>query len=49
MKKHYNEPVPLLSSVNPEIGSFFDEILIKALAKKPSDRYKNMQEFVEAI
>lgn len=48
-EKHLNEPFPLLSSLAPEVGSFFDEVLVKATTKNPADRYKDTISFVEAV
>jgi len=48
-EKHLHEALPLLSSLAPEIGSFFDEVLIKATAKNPADRYKSMADFIGAL
>ncbi len=46
---HLNEPLPLLSSFNPEIGPFFDDALSKATAKEPSERYATIAAFIEAL
>jgi len=48
-EKHLHETLPPLSSLAPEIGSFFDEVLIKATAKNPPDRYRTMASFIETI
>jgi hypothetical protein len=43
------EPLPPLSSIDPEIGPHFDHVLCQATAKKPSDRFKTVAEFIEAV
>ena len=48
-EKHLHEPLPLLSSVVSEVGSFFDEVLLKATAKNPTDRYQTVVGFIEAL
>ncbi len=47
--KHLDETPPALSSMAPEIGPFFDDILNKALAKKPEERYASITEFIEVL
>ncbi len=47
--KHLNESLPLLSSVAPEVGSFFDNVLLKGTAKTPADRYQNVASFIESL
>jgi serine/threonine-protein kinase len=42
------EPIPLLSSVHPELAPF-DSILEKGLARNPDERYQSASDFVEAI
>ena len=49
MNKHANEPLPLLSQIAPQLGTFFDDILSRAAAKKPSDRFENIADFVAAM
>jgi serine/threonine protein kinase len=49
MNKHLEEPLPLLSSVAPEVGSFFDDVLIRATAKEPSARFESVTQFIQAI
>src|SRR6185369_8611683 len=43
------EPVPLPRERNPEISEAVQEVLLKGLAKEPSDRYHNALEMVAAI
>lgn len=47
--KHLNEPLPSLSQTAPQVGPFFDEVLHKATAKNPEDRYETITEFIEAL
>ncbi len=49
LQKHLNEPLPLLSSIASDVGPFFDDILIRAAAKNPSNRFKSVAEFIEAV
>ncbi len=49
MDKHASEPLPPLSSVAPGVGPFFDEVLLKAAAKDPSDRFNTVADFIEAL
>src|SRR5262249_52195295 len=34
-----NHPVPIPSSLRPALGTRLDEVLLRALAKRPQDRY----------
>lgn len=49
MDKHTNEPMPLLSGVASEIGAFFDDVLIRATAKEPANRFNTITAFIEAL
>lgn len=48
-EKHLYEPLPPLSEVAPEIGPFFDQVLIQATAKNPGDRYQTVASFIKDI
>ncbi|MDX1522719.1 MAG: hypothetical protein R3264_13910, partial [Anaerolineae bacterium] len=48
-EKHLNESLPALSSVMPEIGPYFDQVLLKATAKEPSERFDTVNEFIAAL
>jgi len=37
--KHVNEPLPLPRSINPQVPEAAERVVLKALAKTPSDRY----------
>lgn len=49
MNQHLAEPLPPLSSVAPEIGPFFDDVLRQAAAKSPADRFGSMASFIAAL
>jgi serine/threonine protein kinase len=46
--KHVTHPLPLPSSVKPDIPETIERILLKALAKNPDDRFANVSEFLAA-
>jgi serine/threonine protein kinase len=48
-EQHLYNPIPLLSSFVPEVGPFFDEVLLKATAKNSEERYGTVAQFIEAI
>jgi serine/threonine protein kinase len=45
---HIQDPVPKLSQVRPDLPAAIDEVIDKALAKKPEDRYASCGELVSA-
>ena len=49
--KHISDPPPLPSSIRPDlhIDSRLEAIVLKALAKKPADRYASCDEFARAL
>jgi tRNA A-37 threonylcarbamoyl transferase component Bud32 len=49
MNKHLKEPLPRLSGVATEVGPFFDQVLLQAAAKEPSERFASMADFIAAI
>lgn len=49
LKKHTVEPLPHPSMYVPSIPSRVEEILFKALAKKPENRFPSMEEFAGAL
>jgi ligand-binding sensor domain-containing protein/tRNA A-37 threonylcarbamoyl transferase component Bud32 len=46
--KHINDPLPLPSSVNPSISPAVEQVLLKALAKNPDDRFPTAAQFSAA-
>lgn len=46
--KHVSEPLPLPSSLKPDIAPDIERLLLKALAKNPHDRFQSVAEFVAA-
>jgi ligand-binding sensor domain-containing protein len=46
--KHLNEPLPLPSSLKPDLPPSVERVLLKALAKQPDDRFATTAAFVAA-
>ena len=46
--KHVTHPLPLPSSVKPDIPESVERVLLKALAKNPDDRFANVSDFLSA-
>jgi serine/threonine protein kinase len=46
---HIYTPLPLPSEVNPKVPLGIQQVLLKALAKNPEDRYKSGNELVDAF
>jgi streptogramin lyase len=44
---HVNDPVPAASARNSDLPDGIDDVLRKALAKKPAERYSNCRELIE--
>lgn len=49
MMKHLDEPLPALPALRPDLPSVFDEIIQKATAKDPADRYETAEEIAFAF
>jgi serine/threonine protein kinase len=47
--KQVNDPLPSPNQFVPDLPEAVDRFLLKALAKKPEDRYQNMGEVVKAL
>src|SRR5215510_4166841 len=46
--KHVTHPLPLPSSIKPDIPETIERVLLKALAKNPDDRFANVSDFLTA-
>ena len=46
--KHISDPLPLPSMVKPDIPPSIEQVILKALAKDPKDRFSTAEEFVAA-
>jgi serine/threonine protein kinase len=40
--KHINDPLPLPTSLRPDLSLEIERVLVKALAKRPEDRYQTV-------
>ncbi len=49
MIKHISDPLPLPSSINPEIPPAAERVILKALAKDPEDRFATAGDMAEAL
>jgi DNA-binding SARP family transcriptional activator len=47
--KHLNEPMPLVRDSRPDLASAVDDVLQRATAKAPADRYDDALEMAEAF
>ncbi|MDD3392383.1 MAG: Stk1 family PASTA domain-containing Ser/Thr kinase [Bacilli bacterium] len=47
--KHMREPMPSVCSVNPDIPQSVENIILKACAKNPKNRYDNVREMHEDL
>lgn len=47
--KHMNEAPPAPRTLNPQISDDLSEVVLRALAKKPEDRYPSVGAFAEAF
>ena len=46
--KHLNSPVPSVTALRPELSPAYDAFFVRALAKRPEDRFQSTQEFTAA-
>lgn len=49
MHQILNETAPNPSNINPKVAPVFDEVVQKALSKKPDDRYGSARAFLDAM
>ena len=49
MQKVLNETPPLPSGLQPKLSTLMDNVLLKALSKKPHDRFASAQDFATAF
>jgi serine/threonine-protein kinase len=49
MIKHVLDPVPRITKLLPDAPAGLEDVLMKALAKKPEDRYDTAGQFSEAV
>ena len=46
--KHVSEPLPLPSTIKPDIPEAIEKVVLKALEKRPEDRYATVSDFLSA-
>jgi len=49
LMKHLNDPLPLPRQIEPDIPEPFERIVLKALSKRPVDRYDSAEEMTQAL
>ncbi len=49
LMKHINDPLPLPRKLDPSIPESFERIALKALAKRPDDRFQSAGEMAERL
>jgi serine/threonine protein kinase len=49
MLKHITEPVPPPSSVNPDLPDELENVILKATAKEPEERFQTVEEMLGAL
>jgi tRNA A-37 threonylcarbamoyl transferase component Bud32 len=47
--KHINDPLPMPRSVNPNVPSEVERVILKAMSKNPEDRYQTAEEMAAAL
>jgi len=47
--KHLNEPIPDIAKIAPDTPEAFQNLIYKAMAKEPADRFQTADEFLAAI
>jgi serine/threonine protein kinase len=46
---HVHEPIPRISAINPALPEAYQEIIDRALAKRPADRYQSAGELAQDV
>ena len=46
---HIHQPLPLPTSINPDIGPRLEATMLKALAKEPNDRFQSGGDLIQAL
>jgi hypothetical protein len=49
LMKHVNDPLPLPRSIDETIPDILEQIILKALAKHPEDRFQSAGEMIQAL
>ena len=49
LMKHINDPLPLPRQIDPEIPEPLERVVLKALTKRPEDRYRGAREMAQAL
>jgi serine/threonine protein kinase len=49
LMKHINDPLPLPRKIDPTIPESFEKVALKALAKRPEDRFQTANEMLDKL
>lgn len=49
LMKHVNDPLPVPRKIDPDIPKPFERVVLRALAKRPQQRYQSAEEMAEAL
>ncbi|MFQ5921840.1 MAG: bifunctional serine/threonine-protein kinase/formylglycine-generating enzyme family protein [Anaerolineales bacterium] len=47
--KHLHDPLPMPRSINPDLPEAVERVILKTLAKEPTDRYEDASTMVQAL